>query len=126
MLHVGSLDDDPAVGDIVQLVDGSDCGGFARPGQTHDHEYLALLDLEGDVLHADHVAGLALDLVLAHPGGGEVESAAPRVGAEDLVDVLKCDDRLGLSHASPWTCWNLMLGAGSIHVRYPCNGRVAE
>ena len=100
LLDVCSLDQDTAMGHVVQLVHRSNGRRLARSGQSHDHEDLTLLYLERDVTHPDDVAGLSLDLVLADARRAEVKRPSTRVRAEDLVNVLQCDDRLGVRHAT--------------------------
>ena len=63
-LHIDVVDPDMAVGDVVQLVDGTDRGRLAGPRQTHHDEDLTLGDLEVDIRQADHVLGEPLDLIL--------------------------------------------------------------
>jgi len=99
LLHVGALDDDPTVGDVVEFVYRPDGRRLAGARQAHDDEDLTLLNLEGHVGDTHHVAGLALDLVLVHTALGEFEGSPPGVGSKDLVHLFERDNGLaGLSH----------------------------
>ncbi len=63
-LHIDVVDPDMTVGDLVQLVDGTDRGRLAGPRQPHHDEDLTLGDLEVDIRQADHMVGERLDLIL--------------------------------------------------------------
>ena len=112
LLHVGALDDDPAVGDVVEFVDRPDGRRLAGARQAHDDEDLTLFNLEGHVGDTHHVAGLALDFVLVHTALGEFEGSPPGVGSEDLVYLFERDEGFaGLSHPPhPFRCEKARVG----------------
>ena len=77
----------------VQPVDGPQQGGFARPRQAHQHQYLAIADRQGAVMHPQHLRGGFLDfgaaLPLIHQRQGH-----PGVVAKHDVDGIKLNSIL--------------------------------
>ena len=51
--HVAGVDRDRALGDVLQPGDHPEQGGLAAAGRADEHEELAALDLEGDVVDGD-------------------------------------------------------------------------
>jgi len=58
---------------------------LAAPGEAHDDEHLALVDVEVDVSHGDDVARPRLQLAPRQVGGGRPDDAL-RPGPEDLPE----------------------------------------
>src|SRR5574337_839165 len=59
-----AIDADAAAAGRVEPVEAAQQGRFAAAAEAHDHQQLALLDVEGDISNAHGVAGLA-DLRIA-------------------------------------------------------------
>ncbi len=80
---VGIVDEDAAGGRLDQPVDAAQAGRLARARQAHDDEDLALVDIEADILQADHRAG-GLEDVGPVLSGLEQRQRRPGLVAEDL------------------------------------------
>ena len=91
-----AADGDLAGGRLDQPDQRPDERGLARPGQAHDHEHLAGLDLERDVADRDDAARLLPQL---RPRELGVRRADDLVGArsEDLPHALRAEQRLAVA-----------------------------
>ena len=92
LLAVGDSDfffvyEDPPGGGRYEAIDAPDERGFARPGEAHDHEYLALVHVKGRFGYRHHVAGLVEDIL---PGCSLFREYQGLIGggAEDFIDVV--------------------------------------
>jgi len=94
-LAVVGLQPHVAGGGRDQAVDAAQQRRLAGARQPHDDEELARTQPEGDVLHADHVARAAKDLVLAETLPLQFERLVG-VGTEHLVE------RFDTDHVGTW------------------------
>ncbi len=99
-VHLGNvlaLNADSSGGGLDEPVEHTHEGGFARPGQPHDHEHLAPVNGEVGVPDADGHAGTLEDLRLVQALLNELEGDVG-AGPEDLVEVLDLDQGITFGH----------------------------
>jgi len=116
--QVGNIDgriagthQDVAAGNRIQAVGGTQQGGFAGAGQSHQHRNLALCHAQGGAGHADDDPEFALDL---GPGAAGIEgrqglanglaAVAPPLLGEENIDVLKFDRCRHRVAPCSWVC----------------------
>ena len=85
-----AVDEDAPLGGFDEPVEAAHQGGFAAAGESHDHDDLAFVDLEGGLGHAHAAAGGGEDFLLAVPlvqhGQGFVLASS-----KDLGDIMDAD-----------------------------------
>lgn len=106
--EIAAVDGDAARGRLDEPVQQPDQGRLARPGQTHDHEQLAVGDVEGHVVHGERRAGAALDLRPAETLAGQPDGLVGGAAVtEDLGQVPYLD------HAPAPTHWRTRSGCAA-------------
>jgi len=84
---IGSVDDDLASGGLKQSVEMPHQCGLATSRQAHDAKYLALVDGEADVRHADDGVKFFQHLTFAEISGADRVKGCIGIVAEDLPDI---------------------------------------
>ncbi len=106
--EVATVDGDAARGRLDEPVQQPDQRRLARAGQAHDHEQLAVGDVEGHVVHGEGRAGAALDLRPAETLAGQPDGlVGGGAVAEDLGQVPYLD------HAPAPTHWRTRSGCAA-------------